>query len=457
MVRSGAEDTLVLFIEGNTLRQSEYLPELTSEDSAETICSRVLLLQDEYGMGEVQHLMLVAEENESALADAFKSYFAGANLRLLRAHLPNGEETESGSFVSAKGAALRLLDDPNYGPFFQPVNLLAKRYTASSFRLPVGWSVPLLLGLLAATTLVFVWYYFMNASAISERRTELQALEQEVQQVDREQLRGRIDSLEAATEQYAQANQVVGALLEGSNKWSKALATTAGQINQIQGLTIEQWGAESDTELMMAGRSTDREKVVQFAEELSGDILTMTFTETREVPLYNFQLTVPMDTTKPEAIEYWREQRGERLAAVDNVTQAQASASGAPSPESSSASSPGEASPASASVASSTGSSPPSDGGRWMVVVASLAQSDAAEEVATRFRERLESDEYTVKVRASPENGRYRVGVGTFSTFSAAWSAQQEMGERLPTDAWLHKFSPTTASASGESQGGTRD
>jgi hypothetical protein len=55
------------------------------------------------------------------------------------------------------------------------------------------------------------------------------------------------------------------------------------------------------------GRSTDRSKVVQLAQELDGSILGLTFTETRDVPLYDFELTVPLDTTKPEAIEYWRE------------------------------------------------------------------------------------------------------------------------------------------------------
>jgi hypothetical protein len=176
LVRSGTEDTLVLFMEGNTLRQSEHLPELTAEDSAETICSRVLLLQDEYGMGQVQHLMLVAEKDEEVLASAFKSYFSTAELHVLRSHLPGGEDTDTEAYVGATGVALRLLDDAEFAPHFQPINLLAKEYVASRLRLPVGWPVPALLTLLAVATLGFVWLYFMNASTISERRSELQSL-----------------------------------------------------------------------------------------------------------------------------------------------------------------------------------------------------------------------------------------------------------------------------------------
>ncbi len=446
LVRSGSEDTLVLFIEGNTLRQLEYLPELMAEDSAETICSRVLLLQDEYGMGEVQHLMLIAADNEGVLADAFKSYFAGANLRLLRTHLPNGEETELGAHLAAKGVALRLLDDPKYAPFFQSLNLLAKRYTASSFRLPVGWSVPFLLALLAITTLGFVWYYFANASAISERRATLRMLGQEVEQVDQQALQRRIDSLQSASAQYAEANEVVETLLKGSNKWSRGLATMAGQINRIEGLSIEQWSPEGENEIGVVGRSTDRTKIVQLARRLNGEILGIASSETRDVSLYDFQLTVPLDTTKPEAIEYWREQQEERLASVDQATQLQTSPP-ASSPDTSSETT-AEASPASSSE--SEGRERASGAG-WTVVVASLSQNAAAEEAAQRFRDRLNEMDHSVQVRQSPENGRYRVGVGRFSSFEAARSSLEKMKDVLPPDAWLHKYSPATLT-SGEVQ-----
>lgn len=450
-VRSGTEDTLVLFIEGNTLRQSEHLPELTAEDSAETICSRVLLLQDEYGMGEVQHLMLVAEEEEGVLASAFKSYFSRAELHVLRSHLPGGDETESEAYVAAMGAALRLLDDPAYAPYFQPVNMLAKRYVASRFRLPVGWSVPALLTLLAFTTLAFVWLYFVNTSTISERRVELRNLRQEVDQVDQQALRQRIDSLKAATTEYAEANKTVGRLLRGSNKWSGGLATVTGQMNSIRGLTIDQWSPETETEVTVLGRSTDRSKVVELAKQLNGSILGLTFTETRDVSLYDFEITVPLDTTKPEAIDYWREQRGENLAAGEEAVQM--STEGTTSTADSSAS---NVQPASAqtSTDAGVGSSPGerSDGSQmsrddqtgeastfWTVVVASVLESADAEETAQRFRERLDDESYPIQIQQSPENGRYRVGIGRFASVQNALSVLQDMNGTLPEGAWLLK------------------
>lgn len=453
LVRSSPEDTLVLFIEGNTLRQSEHLPELTSDDSAETICSRVLLLQDEYGMGEVQHLMLIAEDDEEVLADAFKSYFAGANLRLLRTHLPGGEDTDKESYVPATGVALRLLDDPDYTPFFQDINLLARRYTASRFRIPVGWSVPALLTLLAVTTLGFVWYYFANANAISERRSTLRQLNQQIEQVDQKALQGRIDSLKSAASEYAGANKVVGDLLRGSNKWSSGLATVTGKINRIDGLSIDQWSPQGGGGVTVVGRSTDRSKVVSLAHRLEGEILELTFTETRDVQLYDFQLTVPLDTTKPDAIDYWREQQRQRLATADQGTQSGPTADsatadtlgqqmvGAATETSSNDTDAPPASPASATKSESSSSG-------WTVVVASLAESTEAEKVAQRFRDRLDTGKYPIDVRHSAQNDRYRVAVGTFASFEDALSVLRKKNGVLPGGAWLLKMSGAKEDAS---------
>ncbi len=451
LVRSSPEDTLVLFIEGNTLRQSEHLPELTSEDSAETICSRVLLLQDEYGMGEVQHLMLIAEDDEEVLADAFKSYFAGANLRLLRTHLPGGEETEAEAYVAATGAALRLLDDPGYASFFQPVNLLSSEYTPSRFRLPVGWSVPFLLGLLALTTLGFVWYYLANASAINERQSELRRLEQQVEQVDQDALQSRIDSVQSAAAQYADANDVMGTLLRGSNKWSAGLATVTGEMNRIGGLSVDEWSPESETTVTVTGRSTERSKVVQLAQRLDGGIRELTFTETRDVSLYDFQLTVPLDSTKPAAIDYWRKQQRERLAEAEDTTQARVASASASRPdtatETSSRTGSVSSSPSAAVPASSTTERDTSEA-NWTVVVASLLERSAAEAVARRFRERLESDQHPVQIRHDAQQERYRVGMGAFTSFEAALSVLRGMDGILPSDAWLLKLSDTGSDAS---------
>ncbi|MFB6229656.1 MAG: SPOR domain-containing protein [Salinibacter sp.] len=449
LVRSGSDDTAVLFMKGNTLLQSEHLPELTAEDSAETVCSRVLLLQDEYGIGEVQHILLIAEQNEEVLADAFKSYFASANLRLLRTHLPGGAETDSDTYAATTGAALRLLDDPDYEPFFQSVNLLPEDYTRRRFRIPVGWSVPVLLALLAVATLGFVWYYIANAQAIGERRTKLRALERQVEQADPQALQRRIDSVQSTAAQYSAGLEVIQGLLRGSNKWSKGMATVTAQIDAIEGLSIEQWSPVSDTAVSVTGKSKARSHVVQLARRLEGQINSLTFTEVRDVPLYNFELAIPLDMAKPRAVTYWRKQRSTATSSTESTQTAAVDSTTPPPSESerdtsriagTATSPPGEA----VANASSSPPAPAADSSgadTWTVVVASLVEKQAAEQVAQEYRDRLSTADYPVQIRYSSGKGRYRVGVGTFSSFEAGWSTLQENGERLPEDAWMHRYS----------------
>lgn len=467
LVRSGPNDTLVLFIEGNSLRQSEYLPELTAEASAETICSRVLLLQDEYGMGEVQHIMLVAEENEGVLSDAFKSYFASANLRLLRTHLPGGEKIDTSAHTAATGAALRLLDDPDYEPFFQTLNLLPNHYTASRFRLPVGGSVPILLGLLAVTTLGFVWYYFTNARSIADQRSELRTLEREVAQVDQQALQRRIDSVQSAAAQYSEGLGLVRRLLKGSNKWSKEMAAATAQVNSIDGLSISEWDPVSDTEVSVTGRSVARPRVVQLAQRLDGEINTLTSAEVRDVSLYNFEITVPLDTTKPEAVDYWRT---ERLAEASVSTPSDAPREDSTAPPSADApqtastvdnkSTPEEKEATDGDNTSSSPSSPPppptneksAAAEAWTVVIASMAKKQAAQQIAQTYRDRLSEVDHSVQVRYSSERDRYRVGVGTFSSFEDGRSMLKERNERFPKGAWLHEYTSSREKASNASE-----
>lgn len=472
VVRVGAEDTLVLFMEGNSLRQAEHLPELTVEDPAETICSRVLLLQDEYGVGELQHVLLSAEREEEELRGSFKSYFSNASLRIFREHLPQGEEETSGTYVAPTGMALRLLEAPEYASAFQSINLLPTEYTKSPFRLPVGWSIPVLLTLLGITTLGFVWYYFANANAIGERRTQLRTLEQQIAEVDVEALQRRTDSLESAAAQYERGLGVIDTLLKGSNRWSKGLATVAQEIDEVGGVSLDEWRPQ-ENEVRLAGRSTGREAVVRLLRRLGGDISSLVFTEVREATLFEFEVTVPLDTTKPDAVSYWRE---EQLATIQGPDTAEAGpvrtasvsgevASRDPSAEGPAQSAvPGEAAreaepsgaaPSNAEKPSSTASA--SRGGSsddiealnerpWTLVVASLVDDASARTVAQTYRERLGDNDYAVRIQQSPENGRYRVGIGSFPSLEAAQSVLRELGDRLPEETWMHRIDPAAGS-----------
>lgn len=320
VVRAGVEDTTILFMRGNTLWQAEHLPEITVEDPLETICSRVLLLQDEYQMGEVQHVLLASEDDEEGLADAFRSYFSRSQLQILRETLPGqrGQVPED-VHVGAVGTALRGLEADELDPFLQGLNLLPKQCKPNWFRLPVGWSVPALLGLLALMTLGFVWYFIANANAISERRSELRRLEAQLARANVEALRRQNDSLKAAAAQFSEGIDVLDRLLKGRNKWSRSLAGATELIDEVRGLSLEQWSPGEET-VTITGTATSRRRVVRFARRQDAQVDEITYTDVRDYPLYNFVITVPLPDETPEFVRYWRERVDSTREQSDSTT-----------------------------------------------------------------------------------------------------------------------------------------
>ena len=50
-----------------------------------------------------------------------------------------------------------------------------------------------------------------------------------------------------------------------------------------------------------------RTRVVQFARRQNAQVNKITYTDVRDYPLYNFELTVPLPSDVPEIVSYWRE------------------------------------------------------------------------------------------------------------------------------------------------------
>ena len=448
IVRTGDDDTRVLFMTGNTLLQAETLPSLTYRDPADTICSRVLLLQDEYGIGGIEHVLVVGEDGDDTLIASLEDYFPDASVHGLRDAYP-GDDGTTGGFVAATGAALRALGDDDR---FLDINLLPTEYTRTRFSLPVGWSVPVLLVVLFVTSLGFVWYYLHNQSDIRERRAQLERVEQQVQQVDQKALQARIDSLNEVAQTYTQGMNVIDTLLKGSNKWSRGLAQVAAQTDSINGLWVVDWNQQSETEVKVAGYATARTRVVRFADALDGEILSLSFTEIRDWPLYAYELMVPLGTAIPEAATYWRQ---ERLATLETARlESVGAASATEAPDDSGAPTrpvtAGSEAPAPAEANAETPDGAAEAEERWTLVIDAPREASAAQSTAAAYRETLDRDEFPIRIRRSPTNGRYLVSVGTYPTLDAAKATLARMEARLPTGTWIYEIpaaSTSTASS----------
>ncbi|HMB92420.1 MAG TPA: hypothetical protein VKP65_16325 [Rhodothermales bacterium] len=320
VVRAGVEDTLVLFMQDDTLRQSEILRSLTTYEAPETICSRVLLLQDEYGIGEVQQVLLLSEEREEDLVESFEMFFPDARVESMRQYMPEMNQEKSndvatGTLVPAIAAALRISSDARYQNVFEDVNLLPKQLLRRRLQLPVTWQVLALYVLLFCTVLFFMGRYFTQQSQIAEKQRAIQQFEREVGPltVDAKQLQASIDSLQAVHEQYMRSLNVLEGLLQGSDKWSRALEKSSREVAGVSGIWIESWNPRNGGRgLELSGNATARDHVVELAQRLDGTIATLTFSEIRDWPVYSFKLNMPLENGLPKAAEYLRKRAAEQ-------------------------------------------------------------------------------------------------------------------------------------------------
>ncbi len=314
IVRAGAEDTLVLFLQDDTLQQSENLRSLTAYEAPETICSRVLLLQDEYGIGEVQHVLLLSEEREDDLIESFEMFFPEARVESLRQYVPALEdeyaaEVAPGALLPAVGVALRLSDDARYKGVFEDVNLLPKQLLRRRITLPVTWHVLALYALLFCTVLFFMARYFTLESEITTHQRSIQSFQAEAGPVtyDARTLQAKVDSLEAVHARYMRAINVLEGLLQGSDRWSRALEQMSTEVSDVTGIWIESWNPRGDG-LEVTGNAATRDQVVDLAERLGAKIGSLAFSEIRDWPVYSFKMNLPLEQGLPKAAQYLRQQ-----------------------------------------------------------------------------------------------------------------------------------------------------
>ncbi len=310
VVRAGAEDTLVIFMHGDTVHHCESLRSLTAFDAPETICSRVLLQQDEHGMGEVHHILVLSEERESDLADTFGMFFPDATAEQIRLYIPTaGTEKEDAAtaMVSATAAALRLLDDPHYAPSFENINFLPKKLLRRKVKLPITWHVVAMSVLIVFTTIFFMARYTTAETKIDSYHERLKDVAPEEIGTDINLLQARIDSMQHMYATYTRALEVLDTLLIGSDRWSRLLERTSRETSSVRGLWIESFkpGAYS---VDVAGSATSREQVVNFAASIDATIESLVFSEIREWPVYSFTMNIPAADSLPEAAQYLRKQ-----------------------------------------------------------------------------------------------------------------------------------------------------
>lgn len=315
IVRVGGEDTLALFLTGTQVRHFERLRSLTTYDPPETICSRILLQQDEQKIGEVHHVLVLSEARQDQFLETFHKFYPNAavtpveDLLTKRGVSFKEEDASRPNSVPAIGIALNLLeawakDDPFGGVNLLPKKLRQKPRTQIAF----AWHTFAMFAVLFAVTLLFTWRYTQRQVQIDESRAELQLLNMPDPTTGSPQaLQARVDSLRHVYTQYTHALHVLDSLLVGSDQWSRTLALTSRATRDLSGVWFDAW-QPTGSSIRINGNARSRERVAQLANRLTGTVHETSFKDVKdEIRIYPFTVVVPRPIGMPMVADYLKE------------------------------------------------------------------------------------------------------------------------------------------------------
>ncbi|MBO6575342.1 MAG: hypothetical protein JJ896_08005 [Rhodothermales bacterium] len=312
LVRVGADDTVIMLIEGGNLSHVESLRSITSFDPADTVCSRILLLQDEHGFADPDEILVLGEENEESLTRRLTEFFEESKVQSIREVLPRSaddlDEEYSREATLAAAAVVRYLYDPAGKTHFEPISLLPRKLFRRGPRLDqFKWQTVPLMVLLFATSLFFVHRYIRQSQETQALNDKLAEYPAELIESNKGDLQARIDSIQAVSAGYIQALAVLDSILVGSDKWSRAMERASAEAAAVPGIWIETWEQEGES-LELIGTATNRDHLVRYATRMDGIIKSMSFGEIREQPVFKFTMDVPLPHELPAAAQFLRDQ-----------------------------------------------------------------------------------------------------------------------------------------------------
>jgi Tfp pilus assembly protein PilN len=315
LLRIGTDDTLVMFLEGRRLRYQEYLRSITTLEAADTVCSRVLLQQDEAGIDRVDQIVLIAEDREEEFVDRLGEFYPESDVlpigRVLAGQgitmgeIERSEVSDLAQWVPAIGVARRLLARTS-GKELNGVNLLPRGLRRRKSAVQLAWHT-----IAMAVVLFLVGFFF--SSRYYYQQEDIGALQAQIDrypaslELTEDQLLARIDSLQNVYETYSQALVRLDTVLAGSDRWSRLLAETVQYTENLPGLWVEEWHP-GETSVQLVGYSTNRDRVVQLSNRLNASVDRLTSASIRDYPVYRYSITAPLPTGLPRSVRYLREQ-----------------------------------------------------------------------------------------------------------------------------------------------------
>lgn len=316
VVRAGAQDTLVLFFEGDQLHQIDSLQSLTAYDGAHTICSRVLLKQDEHQIDRIDRVLLAGALPPTEACRAFRTQYADGDVHWLsdvalgRTGIQGEGAFPREASALALLAALQCTAAVRDGEALHTTLLAsnAPQRRAARRRLPVAWHTAVMLLVLLGTTMLFTWRYMERRHAVSQAEQAIARRAPSATALTPADLRHRVDSLNTLHRRYDRALHVLDSLLVGSDEWSRTLARTAKLTGSISGIWFERWSVRDEpARIEIRGLARSRRSLAQLARNLDGTVETLEFAEIDGTRVFPFTIHIPRVITLPRVATALRE------------------------------------------------------------------------------------------------------------------------------------------------------
>jgi Tfp pilus assembly protein PilN len=312
IVRVGTDDTVLLFFEGTALQHFDRLRSITSFDSPDTLCSRVMLQQDEQKLGEIHSFVVMTENGADRLVKTFRQYYPSAvvatmtdvfaSTRLLQIdadHVPP---------IPALGAGLRHLYRWDLEAGEPAVNLLpaALLRKRRSIDLAFAWHTVAAMVLFAGVLFYYGQKYVSYQSAIAEKEMEIRNNPLPPLPENPDVLAARLDSLQLVELRHNHALKVLDSLLIGSDRWSRMMEKTTNATGSIPSIWFTRWSPE-DNMIRIEGAALSRTSVATLERTLGGRIERLDFSDINDRRVFLFTMTAPVRSEMPRVALYLRD------------------------------------------------------------------------------------------------------------------------------------------------------
>ncbi len=320
VVRVGTEDTLILLFDGPELQYYERLRSITTYDSPEKVCSRIMLQQDESKIGELDNVLVLSDGRVTQLQQAFESFYPDAVVEpfvsVLEEHgvrvpAEDGGSLRAGVVMAVGAVLLEMKDWAKAGDPSAAVNLLPRKLLPKETgALAVGWHTFVMLAVLFGVTFISVTSYMDNQRTIDSRRSALMSDPSTSVVMDPVLLQHKVDSLKQANLRLTRSLRVLDSLLVGSDRFSRFMEhlTRSSDRTGVWITDVSVSGDQADID----ARARTRGTVADFARELDGSLTALSSRDikdaNKDLTIYEFSMLAPIPRELPKVADYLREE-----------------------------------------------------------------------------------------------------------------------------------------------------